>query len=165
MKIQIRRGVFETNSSSVHTLTICLEPVNIEKYAGMTFKLGIPWDKRQTNDKLQERLDSLFDYMTMNDSLTNFIYCKNRINKVISKYEIKFDYLIDENGEYESSGWCEDVLDNIFNNNVDDETFEKYLLGYIFNNKSSCQCFDNNYFSSDNDLPQGSKYKNFYEYC
>ena len=99
------------------------------------------------------------------DSLRNFIYCKNRINKVISKYEIKFDYLIDENGEYESSGWCEDVLDNIFNNNVDDETFEKYLLGYIFNNKSSCQCFNNNYFSSDNDLPQGSKYKNFYEYC
>lgn len=96
MKVQIRRGVFETNSSSVHTLTICLEPVNIEKYAGMTFKLGIPWDKRQTNDKLQERLDSLFDYMTMNDSLTIFIYCKNRINKVISKYEIKFDYLIDE---------------------------------------------------------------------
>ena len=57
------------------------------------------------------------------------------------------------------------TLYNIFNNNVDDETFEKYLLGYIFNNKSSCQCFDNNYFSSDNDLPQGSKYKNFYEYC
>lgn len=96
MKVQIRRGVFETNSSSVHTLTICLEPVNIEKYAGMTFKLGIPWNERQTNDKIQERLDSLFDYMTMNDSLTNFIYCKNRINKVISKYEIKFDYLIDE---------------------------------------------------------------------
>lgn len=62
----------------------------------MTFKLGIPWNERQTNDKIQERLDSLFDYMTMNDSLTNFIYCKNRINKVISKYEIKFDYLIDE---------------------------------------------------------------------
>ena len=35
MKVQIRRDVFETNSSSVHTLTICLEPVNIEKYAGM----------------------------------------------------------------------------------------------------------------------------------
>ena len=59
----------------------------------------------------------------------------------------------------------EDILDNIFNNNVDDETFEKYLLGYIFNNKSSCQCFDNSYFNSDNDLPQGSKYKNFYKYC
>ena len=99
MKVQIRRGVFETNSSSVHTLTICLEPVNIKKYAGMTFKLGIPWNERQTNNKIQERLDSLFNYMTMNDSLTNFIYCKNRISKVISKYEIKFDYLIDENGE------------------------------------------------------------------
>ena len=25
MKIQVRRGVFETNSSSVHTITICTE--------------------------------------------------------------------------------------------------------------------------------------------
>lgn len=163
MKVQIRRGVFETNSSSVHTLTICLDPVNIEQYAGMTFKLGLPWSQRTFSNDIQSKLDTIFDYMVMNDSLSNFIQCKNRINKVMSKYEITFDYLINEDGEYESCGWCDDILNNIFSEN-DDDIFEKYLLNFIFNDNSKCDTFDNSYFNEDTDLPQENNYKNFFEY-
>lgn len=63
MKVQIRRSLFETNSSSVHTLSICTKPVNIEKYAGTTLRFGIAWNKIDKGDIIQEKLDTIFNYM------------------------------------------------------------------------------------------------------
>ncbi len=159
MKVQIRRNVFETNSSSVHTLSICKDPVNIEKYAGSTFKFGMSWTER--NNKLQEKLDAIFFYMVSNDSLSNFIRCKNMIEKVFSKYEIKCEFLIDENGEYEFEAE-EEVLDNLFDPN--NTEFESDLICFIFNDKSKTDYFNNNYFDTDKDLPKGN-FKNYFENC
>lgn len=161
MKIQIRRSVFETNSSSVHTLCICKDPVNIEKYAGTTLRFGIPWMKRNTGSEFQDKLDTIFNYMVTNDSLSNFVRCKNMIEKVLSKYEIKCEFLIDENGKYEYGG-DEEVLDNLFDSNNPD--FENDLICFIFNDKSKTDYFNNNYFDQDKDLPKGN-YKNYYEDC
>lgn len=158
MKVQIRRNVFETNSSSVHTLSICKDPVNIEKYAGTTFKFGTPWIGRDTGDNLQDKLDTIFNYMVNNDSLSNFIRCKNMIEKVFSKYEIKCEFLIDENGDYECGD--DEYLDELFDSNNPD--FENDLICFIFNDKSKTDYFDNNYFDSDKDLPKGN-FKNYYE--
>ena len=40
MKIQIRRGVFETNSSSVHTITITKNPNNLKFPKKLIFDSG-----------------------------------------------------------------------------------------------------------------------------
>lgn len=161
MKVQIRRNVFETNSSSVHTLSICKDPVNIEKYAGTTLKFGIHLIEKDIGNEFQDKLDTIFNYMVTNDSLSNFVRCKNMIEKVLSKYEIKCKFLIDENGEYEYGG-DEGVLDNLFDSTNPD--FENDLICFIFNNKSKTDYFNNNYFNPDKDLPKGN-YKNYSEYC
>lgn len=50
MKVQIRRGVFETNSSSVHSLTMCMKS-DYDKWASediflyMGYGFGYPEDK------------------------------------------------------------------------------------------------------------------------
>ncbi len=162
MKIQIRRNVFETNSSSVHTLSICKDPVNIEKYIGTTLTFGIPWNKRDTGNKFQDKLDTIFNYMVSNDSLSNFIRCKHMIEEVFSKYEIKCEFLIDDEGDYVYGDGDDDILDNLFDSNNPD--FENDLICFIFNDKSNTDYFDNNYFNLDKDLPKGN-YKNYYEDC
>lgn len=162
MKVQIRRHVFETNSSSVHTLSICKEdPIDIAKYAGTTFYFGKSWTERKEDDYIQEKIDTIFFYMVSNDSLSNFIRCKNMIEKVFSKYEIKCEYLIDENGEYVNEGDDDDVLDYLFDSNNPD--FEDDLICFIFNKKSQTDYFDNNYFD-DTCLPKGN-FKNYYIDC
>lgn len=163
MKVQVRRNVFETNSSSVHTLSICTKSIDddiLKMYAGTTLNFGSPWQNRETGNKFQDRLDFLFDYMTYSDSLSHFIQCKYKIEKVLSKYEIKCNYLISETGDYDNYSCNDDVFNGLFDE--DDETFEKDLLCYIFNDKSKVDYFNRDYFNESEDLPKENK--NFVEW-
>lgn len=166
MKVQIRHSVFETNSSSVHTLTICTKPIDediLKMYAGTTLTFGSPWRERETGNHFQDRLDNLFDYMTVNDCLSSFIRAKYRIEKVLSKYDITCKFLISETGDYDNYYSCgTDVFDDLFNEN--DEEFEKLLLCYIFNDKSKAEIFNRDYFHQHEDLLDKVHTKNYIEY-
>lgn len=68
MKIQVRRGVFETNSSSVHTLCICSADDYDKWKNGKLFydlyndTLVVDSDKIQENDYMT--YDEFFDYLS-----------------------------------------------------------------------------------------------------
>ena len=68
MKIQVRRGVFETNSSSVHTLCICSSDDYNKWENGKLFydlyndALVVDSDKIQGNDYMT--YDEFFDYLS-----------------------------------------------------------------------------------------------------
>lgn len=53
-KTQIRIGVFETNSSSTHSITICtpeqLEKLNKKEYTGISEKILMNWKMMQESD-------------------------------------------------------------------------------------------------------------------
>ena len=68
MKIQVRRGIFETNSSSVHTLCICSSDDYNKWKNGKLFydlyndALVVDSDKIQGNDYMT--YDEFFDYLS-----------------------------------------------------------------------------------------------------
>lgn len=154
MKIQIRHSVFETNSSSTHTLTICTKPVDdeiLKLYAGTTLKFGLPWQERDKGNHFQDRLDDLFDYMTYTNDLSHFMSTKYRIEKVLSKYDINCVFLISDTGEYDNYSYgYNNVFDDLFAEK--DADFEQLLLEYIFNDKSKAEVFNRDYFDYDKDL-------------
>ena len=65
MKRKVRRGVFETNSSSVHSLTMCMEDEYDRWVAGeLVFDR---WNKKivPITDKIKESIDAEYtDYLT-----------------------------------------------------------------------------------------------------
>ena len=67
MKRQIRFGVFETNSSSVHTLTICSEDMfNDFKNGKLLFDT---WDEELVLEEGQEDIDRFISYTGYDDFL------------------------------------------------------------------------------------------------
>lgn len=81
MKRQIRRGVFETNSSSVHSLTMCTQS-DYEKWKDGEFIYDYLYRKLISNDELDDDYDEEryytydrfndyeFDYETFEDTFT-----------------------------------------------------------------------------------------------
>lgn len=82
MKIQIRRGIFETNSSSTHSLTMCTND-DFDKWKNGELVYNNYGDKLIpiTDEKYQEWLknkqedDYYYDYLTY-DEYFNY-YCEN----------------------------------------------------------------------------------------
>ena len=84
MKRQIRRGVFETNSSSVHSITMCSEDeydkwikgeLIYDKYEGKLIQL----EDKDPEDEEAERYLSIDDIMKLKrimKYLTNGIKCR-----------------------------------------------------------------------------------------
>ena len=133
MKIQIRQGVFETNSSSVHTLSISKSNSKFSKIKDSITKITFGpkqeycWDADSTQDKI------------------NQIFC----------YEFEFD----ENYDYYWYCDSRDVFDELFAE--DDETFTLLLLNYIYDKSSYTYCFDDNYFDETEFRNKHKDFKNY----
>lgn len=74
MKVQIRRGVFETNSSSVHTITMCSDSEynkwkNGELLYGKYSEIFITKEEYDSN---VEKYNDEDNYMTYNDYFNDY---------------------------------------------------------------------------------------------
>ena len=173
MKIQIRRGVFETNSSSVHTLTITKNSNNLKFPKKLIFDSGnYGWEHaRLTTPEekasyLWEGIISVFpDYK--NKNLTEYNKAIASITKILKSVGVKavFKY---NNPKYEESEWgnhyefC-DKDGNIDDGYMDhsselctflyDVCFDKTkLLNYLFSTESFIKTGNDN---EDEDYPDG----------
>ena len=112
-----RQGVFETNSSTMHSLTIAFgsEKKDLKKIIGSdTLKFGTrnpeEIDKANRNTKKnwaieidktyswQDRADLLFwKLITTIDQTTQFLMVQDKIRKIFEKRGIKVEFLIEPN--------------------------------------------------------------------
>ena len=162
MKIQIRQGVFETNSSSVHTLSISKSKTNFSKIKDSITKITFGpkkeycWDA----DSAQDKINQIFCYVTCDDSLKHFISCKNKIERCLKSVGISCEFEFDENYDYYWYCDSRDVFDELFAEG--DETFTILLLNYIYDKSSYTYCFDDNYFD---ETEFRNTHKDFKNYC
>lgn len=115
MKRQIRRGVFETNSSTQHTLVLLksnetdifwkkLKAEHPNLVVGVTsleriYNISDPFVVELGKLTLQEKIDVLF-YSTMCDSTANFFSNMSIFKQLFDEHGIKIDILFDKVTEY-----------------------------------------------------------------
>lgn len=158
MKIQIRKGVFETNSSSTHSLTIgsIKEPFDVKSVTGDAVLVG-----KTSTDKLdeivygnsdftingkpedsvdwQKRLDLLYRYCICDldkqygDSIIGFLNFRNLITNTFAEYGVEAVFVDDEE-------WLSQYLNFYFEDNpfedilycTDKKEQKEMLIGYLF---------------------------------
>jgi hypothetical protein len=128
--IQVRKGVFETNSSSTHSIAISKKPVVAGKY--ISFGIGeFGWE-----NGCADTADYLYTAILEQNNSTELL---NKLKEILDKYliEYKFEeprYETSSNGEYK---WLEcgyidhsdelgEFLDAVLN---DDDLLIRYLFG------------------------------------
>ena len=148
-----RQGVFETNSSTMHSLTIAFgsEKEDLKKIIGSdTLRLGVrnpeEIDKANENtrknwaidiDKTyswQDRADLLFwKLITTTDRTTQFLIIQDKIRKIFEKRGIKVEFLIEPNIDYISKE-CYPENDSVYDKLLDwtDPDFELQVINFIF---------------------------------
>ena len=133
MKIQIRRGVFETNSSSVHTLSISKDKDIISKVNKNISEIVFGQDtiNAHCDSIVQGKISEIFEYMISDNDLSKFINSKNKIERCLNSVGISCKFDLNENTDYNC--YCENryVFDDLFNE--DDETFTFLFLNFLFN--------------------------------
>lgn len=130
MIFQVRQGVFETNSSSTHTLTICSKEDYEDWKHGDKFWLDNDWGKLQTNksfvtpeelaeltekynEKEQKRIDAGDEYAKVLD-----------IDKVLNEYR-DYDSWEDSYWDTERSALEAYTMDDWYQRNGDLETYSR----------------------------------------
>lgn len=149
-----RQGVFETNSSTMHSLTIAFgsEKEDLKKIIGSdTLKFGTrnpeEIDKANRNTKKnwaieidktyswQDRADLLFwKLITTTDQTTRFLIIQDKIRKTFEKRGIKVEFLIGPNIDYISKECCYPESDSVYDKLLDwtDPDFELQVINFIF---------------------------------
>ena len=130
MIFQVRKGVFETNSSSTHTLTICSKEDYEDWERGDKFWLDNDWGKLQTNksfvtpeelaeltekynEEEQKRIDAGDEYAKLLD-----------IDKVLNERR-DYDSWNDSYWDTERSALEAYTMDDWYQRNGDLETYER----------------------------------------
>lgn len=149
----IRNNVFETNSSTMHSLTFAFgsEKKDLKKIIGSdTLRFGTrnseEIDKANKNtrknwaieiDKTyswQDRADLLFwKLITTTDQTIRFLIIQDKIRKTFEKRGIKVEFLIEPNIDYISRE-CYPESDSVYNKLLDwaDPDFELQVINFIF---------------------------------
>lgn len=150
----IRRGVFETNSSTMHSLTIAFgtENEDLKKIIGsdiLRFGVRKPEEIDEANEKTkknwaiyidktyswQDRADLLFwKLICMEYDVKEFLVTQSKIQDIFEKRGIKIEFIIKPNIdyilEYCYGGSDNDVYRDLFDYN--DPDFESNIINYIF---------------------------------
>lgn len=167
MKTQIRSSVFETNSSSAHTLVIENKSVQRDKVAGIHLVFGkkIDWqnDKRDSSYYMQERLNKLYE---------NIIYdaenCGGSFLESYKKFKKDLQYISDTLAKYDiTCEFIEDQYDYIWDGNPAYEHIfdsDENLLQFIFNDYSELSEVDRDYYWEHADTYFDKKNKNWIEF-
>jgi len=141
MKTQIRNNVFETNSSSVHTITISnTSPQGIDNYIFFDRgQYGWEWEiYNSCQDKANYLYECMIDLFYHNNSLKE--KC-NRIREELALYNVGCDF-VEVNG------------DNIFDGYVDHGGQNKELVNYLLDNPDKLIDYlfnDTSYIATGND--------------
>ncbi len=130
MIFQVRQGVFETNSSSTHTLTICSKEDYEDWERGDKFWLDNDWGKLQTNKSFvtPEELEELTE--KYNKEEQKRIDAGDKFAKILD-----MDKVLNERRDYDSwedSYWDTErsaleayTMDDWYQRNGDLETYER----------------------------------------
>ncbi len=130
MIFQVRQGVFETNSSSTHTLTICSKEDYEDWERGDKFWLDNDWGKLQTNKSFvtPEELEELTE--KYNEEEQKRIDAGDKFAKILD-----MDKVLNERRDYDSwedSYWDTErsaleayTMDDWYQRNGDLETYER----------------------------------------
>ena len=149
-----RTGLFETNSSTMHSLTIAFgfENEDLKKIIGSdTLRLGTrnPEEIDKANEKTkknwaieidktyswQDRADLLFwKLITTIDQTLQFLIVQDKIRKIFEKRGIKVEFLIEHNIDYISKECYTADDDRIYDKLFDwtDPDFELQVINFIF---------------------------------
>lgn len=165
MKIQIRQNCFETNSSTMHTLTICNKNTDmyVKDYIGKI--ISIPskeYVKDETRWKMKRnnmiyKLNALWNSsIGYNCNIGDFIHRMDFLKSTLNKIGITLDISMDENlyrhCEYEGEGLF--ILDQVFGEK-DKKENEDRLINFLFNPDSWWDCYEDSYGGCpyENDIP------------
>lgn len=149
MKLQVRNGVFETNSSSTHAVSVCAFDINKHEIPEtVVFETGdFGWEIRDYNDVdskaayLWTAVVSEYQYL---DEEEDLIRIKSAFTKILNDAGVKNVYFKD--ADYKTSDWVSrpyldvdgyiDHAGDLFGwaNEMIEEP--ELLLGYLFNNES-----------------------------
>jgi hypothetical protein len=163
-----RNNLFETNSSTMHSLTIAFgsEKEDLKKIMGSdTLRFGTrnPEEIDKANEKTkknwaididktyswQDRADLLFwKLITTIDQTTQFLIVQDKIRKIFEKRGIKVEFLIEPNIDYISKE-CYPEDDRIYDKLFDwtDPDFELQVINFIFSPYIVEYSYEDNYYS------------------
>ena len=149
----IRRGVFETNSSTMHSLTIAFgtENEDLKKIIGSdTLRFGVrkPEEIDEANEKTkknwaiyidktyswQDRADLLFwKLICMDYDVMEFLVIQSKIQDIFKKRGIKTEFIIKPNIDYILEN-CHVEGDHVYRELFDynNPDFESNIINYIF---------------------------------
>lgn len=164
MKTQIRRGAFETNSSSTHAINI---------YRGTNY--NIPERVIVCPGEFGWECDKFYDFESKLSYLYTWILSKcnsYELNEVTNKYESRYDYKLLKDYQYrikskleelgvkeiefeKNNGWFEDGYidhsEDLFSDDLE-TILEDYFEDFIFNDASYIETGnDNDYEDVDTD--------------
>lgn len=132
MKRQIRKSVFETNSSSTHAICISKEDVNVIKLPfSIDFTQGdFGWEFRVINDshtKASYLYQVIFDmcYYRSPDKLQEY---KNRISELLARYNIEaiFSKIDEYDGYVDHAGEAMNFVNSVLS---DGDKLIRFLFG------------------------------------
>ena len=146
MKIQVRKGLFETNSSSVHSIVIGNNGEDIHKGLPTTLEFyggEFGWEHEVYTDT-----DSKASYL-----YTSIVNCRSyidvedtlkRIKQILEKWNVKavFEEL-DENNDFRGFCYVDHACNNIELIN-ELTTNEDLLMNYLFSSGSSVETGNDN---------------------
>lgn len=151
MKKQVRKNIFETNSSSTHSIVVGNNGEDI--YAGLPRKLEFHgdefgWEHRLYTDT-QTKADYLFTSLLYTDTPLEYIEC---IKKILAKWNIECEFDEIEEKRYESGYVRYEVKDKYCY--VDHGTQNKDLVKELLDDEAKLMNYlfsDGSYVETSND--------------
>lgn len=193
MKIQVRRNIFETNSSSTHTLSIIKEDKDIEYPESVVFTTGkFGWEE-ETYTETYSKASYLWEIICFAGNIyrehcpeTKFLTYEEYIQRVKDildrhniKYEFEYGTVIEKTSTYEDETFTYNEyvnqygdVDNGYIDHVSEcEDFinfvtskDEYLLNFLFSDKSYIVTGnDNTYDDEELECPDFGEAYEFYK--
>ena len=179
MKLTIREGCWETNSSSVHAIAISKQKIDVNEALSLygqriKFRRGeYGWEHRlygDLNNKASYLYEAIWNVYPV-DKYTGKKYLKDQNRALNWIYDVltKHGFIVEFEGRYSheymdesfcDSGyidhgyelitWVESIIGN-----------EKRLMSYLFGNSEICTSNDNSYMDDLDDFLQGHPEKDY----
>ena len=140
MNIQVRKNVFETNSSTQHTLTICHDKPDYTDYIGKTIVLGenVPEDLFWNENKKKNAVNKLhMIWVALLDlKIGDFLHYIKQLKDIFNKIGINIEISYDEKNynEWQWDASYKDIFFELFDN-------EQRLIDFVFNPDSWYDCY------------------------
>ena len=168
MLYSIRKGVWETNSSSIHTLNICNDDIQIPKDKIIFGKLDWKnWDEMYVNNvwgnfSVQGKIEIINSYLLYQPAYI-FLRLKEKVIQALKKRGIESEFIIPKNiNESDLIDLYEyfDLIGELLEEPIDEMGLD--MLHFIYNPESKISVIDRDWYymhGLENKYKEG--YKNF----